>query len=413
MFSKLSATVAAARRAGRPPYDRPTDSAITVVHVITRLEFGGAQENTLYTCQRLDRDRFRVILAFGPGGLLDEMAANSDELPLWPIPELVREVRPTLDAQALNRMYRQLVDAREQHAALGLDPRRFIVHTHSSKAGIVGRFAAALAGVPTIVHGIHGFGFHPGQHPAKFTAFLNAERAAARVTDAFFSVSETSLREARARGIVLRRHRAEVIRSGMDLDQYRSTPYRRAETRRALDLPDDAEVVLTIANFKPQKDPLTLLEAFAHLAARRPKAILLFAGDGPLRPEVERAAEKLGARIRLLGWRTDVPDLLAACDVVALSSIFEGLPRSAVQAVASGRPFVGTNVDGTPEIIRHGKNGFLVPPKAPRPLANAIEQALVDRPTDPEDAKRLGAWDVRRMVEQQEAAYTELVSITP
>ena len=383
----------------------------TVVHVITRLELGGAQENTLYTCQHLDPERFRVILAYGPGGLLDDRLPTMPHVRTWAIPEIVREIRPPSDARAIARLIRRLRRARAIHRDVGLDPRRFIVHTHSSKAGIVGRIAAAAAGVPVIVHGIHGFGFHDGQHPAKFALFVNAERAAARLTHAFFSVSETSLAEARRRGIVSPRHDARVIRSGMDLSVFAHSDARRAEARRALDVSSGAEVVLTIANFKPQKDPLTLIRAFRRLVERRPRALLLFAGDGPLRPAVEHAihTEGLADKVRLLGWRNDIPGLLAACDIVALSSIFEGLPRSAVQAVAARRPFVGTAVDGTPEIIRPGHNGYLVPPRDPGALARAMDDALERRPVDPDDASRIVAWDADRMVADQEQAYAQLM----
>lgn len=386
-----------------------------MVHVITRLEHGGAQENTLYTCEHLDPSRYRVVLAYGPGDRLDDRAQIMDHVTRWPIANLVRSIAPRADALALSDLTRRIARARADHRRAGFDPRRFIVHTHSSKAGILGRMAAAAARVPLIIHGIHGFGFFQGQHPAKFAFFVAAERAVARVTRAFFSVSEACLDEARRRHIVGRHHYAQVVRSGMELAAFRSDDARRSACRRALDIQDDTEVVLTVANFKPQKDPLTLITAFADVAQRRPNALLLFAGDGPLRGHVESeiAHRGLQQQVRLLGWRRDVPDLLAACDVVALSSIFEGLPRSAVQAVAARRPFAGTNVDGTPEIIRPGKNGYLVPPRDPRALARAIDDALTHRPVDPDDVARLQAWDARTMVTTQEAAYEHLLTTSP
>ena len=389
-----------------------SSATTTVVHIITRLEHGGAQENTLYTCERLDPSRYRVVLAYGPGDRLDERAEAMAHVTRWPLPSLVREVDPRADVVALSALARRLIRARADHARAGLDPGRFIVHTHSSKAGIVGRLAAAVARVPMIIHGIHGFGFHQGQHAAKFAMFVAAERAAARVTHAFFSVSEACLNEARMRRIVDHHHHAQIVRSGMELDAFRANDARRRSCRRALGVPNEAEVVLTIANFKPQKDPLTLMAAFEEVVRQRPRALLLFAGDGPLRDRVEAdiATRGLQAHVRLLGWRRDVPDLLAACDAVALSSIFEGLPRSAVQAVAARRPFAGTNVDGTPEIIRSGKNGYLVPPRDPRALARAIRDALVHRPVDPEDEARITAWDARNMVSTQESAYERLLA---
>ncbi len=384
---------------------------ITVVHIITRLELGGAQENTLYTCERLDHRRFRVILMYGPGGELDRRAERMPGVERRPVPELVREIHPRADAAALWHIAQSLRQEQTAHRQRGGDPRRFIVHTHSSKAGVVGRLAAAAVRVPVIVHGIHSYAFHQGQHPAKFALYLGAEHAASAVTDAFVCVAEANLYEGRARGIIRSRHTATVVRSGMELHAFKSSDDRRFEVRRGLDIPDEAEVVLTVANFKPQKDPLTLIEAFATLAAQRPKAILLFAGDGALRPVVEAAIRQhgLSGRVRLLGWRNDVPDLMAACDVVTLSSIFEGLPRSAVQAVAARRPFVGTQVDGTPEVIRPGRNGYLVPPRDPAALARALDDALRHRPVDPEDEARIEAWSVERMVSDQEALYARLV----
>ncbi|CAN0565350.1 unnamed protein product, partial [Laminaria digitata] len=196
---------------------------ITVVHVITRLELGGAQENTLYTCQHLDRSRFRVALVYGPGGILDDqLEAMAETTTLVPVPELVREVRPRADAAAFSALKSVFWRLQADHWQHEHDKSAFIVHTHSSKAGILGRTAGKAAEVPTLVHSIHGFGFHEGQHPIKHALFLNAERAAGRITNAFIGVSQSNLDEARRRGIVPYGCRTELIRSGMDLDEVRN-----------------------------------------------------------------------------------------------------------------------------------------------------------------------------------------------
>jgi glycosyltransferase involved in cell wall biosynthesis len=389
-----------------------TSGLITVAHVITKLEMGGAQENTLYTAEHLDRSRFRVLLIYGPGGYYDELAREMAELERHEIPELVREVRPKLDARCGIRLRALFKKAQEEHRERGGDPRAFIVHTHSSKAGVLGRFAARAAGVPKIVHTIHGFGFHEGQPELQRSAFIAAELAASHVTDAFISVSKASLAEGQARGIVRSEHKVALIRSGFALDEHRMAATLREKARQKLGLSEDDEVIVAIANLKPQKDPLTLVAAFAELAAKRPRALMLYAGDGSLRDKVEHAIAEagIGERFRLLGWREDVPDLLAAADVVALSSVFEGLPRSAVQAVAAKRPFVGTRVDGTSEVIRDGRNGFLVEPRDPHAFAQALERALIERPVDPEDEERIEEWDADAMVEAQERLYAELVA---
>lgn len=386
---------------------------ISVVHVITKLELGGAQENTIYTCAHLDRSRFRVALVYGPGGILDDqLEPLEDTTRLVPMPELVREIRPRTDAAAFSALRSTLWRLQAEHWKHEHDETAFIVHTHSSKAGILGRTAAKAAEVPIVVHSIHGFGFHEGQHPLKQAVFVNAERAAGRITDAFIGVSRSNLDEARAKGIIRPGQRAELIRSGMQLGPVRAAEGRRRVTREALGYDVEDEVILAISNLKPQKDPLTLVRAMRLLAAQRPRAVLLVAGDGELRSrvEVEIARGELEGRVRLLGWRRDIPDLLAACDVVALSSIFEGLPRAAVLAVAARRPFVGTRVDGTPEIIIDGRNGYLVPPRNPNALAQALAKALVSRPIDPADETRILEWDGDRMVRQQEDLYEELVA---
>lgn len=385
---------------------------ITVVHLITKLEMGGAQENTLYTVEHLDRRRFRVALVHGPGGYFDAAASQLADTDVEVVPELVREVKLRNDSACLSALVRTLRRRRAEHAALGHDPQAFVVHTHSSKAGILGRLAARAAGVPSIVHTIHGFGFHPAQSAAKIAAFVGAERLASQVTDAFISVSRANLAEGIARRIVdPRRQHTEVIRSGFALEPFRLAAGRRSEARRALGLGDDAELVVTIANLKPQKAPLVMVEAIRLLSQRHPRVVCLYAGDGELRPRVEAAIAHAGLeeRFRLLGWREDVPDLLAASDVVALSSIFEGLPRTAVQALAAERPFVGTRVDGTPEVINDGKNGYLVEPRDAPALARALAKALEHKPVDPEDRARIEEWDADLMVRRQEALYEALV----
>jgi glycosyltransferase involved in cell wall biosynthesis len=386
---------------------------ITVVHVITQLELGGAQQNTLDTCEDLDRSRYRVALVYGPGGILDDRLKDlEDTTTLVPVPELVRAVKPRTDAAAFSALRAAFWRLQADHWQHEHGKSAFIVHTHCSKAGILGRAAAKAAEVPVIVHSIHGFGFHEGQHPIKHALFLNAERAAGRVTDAFIGVSNSNLVEASRRGIIPNGCRTELIRSGMDLSTVRAAEGQRRATRESLGLDSEDEMVLAVSNLKPQKDPITLVRAMRILMTKRPRAVLMIAGDGELRGEVEReiARSELEGRVRLLGWRRDIPELLAASDVVALSSIFEGLPRAAVLAVAARRPFVGTRVNGTPEIIRDGKNGYLVNPGNPNTLAQALAKALVSRPIDPADEKLIEQWDVGLMVRQQEALYESLVS---
>ncbi|NJK88006.1 MAG: glycosyltransferase family 4 protein [Myxococcales bacterium] len=307
----------------------------TVVHVITRLELGGAQENTLASCEGLVERGHRVVLLFGPGGLLDEHAARTGAQ-LIPVNALGRAIFPLEDLRACSDMTATLQRLFEEHRRAGHDAEDFIVHTHSSKAGILGRLAAARARASSIVHSIHGFGFHRDQPEVLKRTLIASELLASRVTRGFVSVSRANLAEARARGIVRPHHHTRVIRSGMDLCAFRREAGRKDENRRSLRAPP-GPLFVSIANLKPQKDPLTLVDAMRRVVDIEPQASLWYAGDGPMRREVEERIRALGLakHFHLLGWRRDVPELISAADVIVLSSSFEGLPRSAVQAVAT------------------------------------------------------------------------------
>jgi len=375
---------------------------ITVAHIITRLDLGGAQQNTIDTCIGLDRRRFRVRLLYGPGGPLDDRLSTLAPEERRPIPRLGRAIALGDDGGALFQIREALAD---------LGP--CIVHTHSSKAGILGRCAARSLGLRGVVHSIHGFAFHAGQPPWKRRVFVEAERRAAQWTRAFLSVSRASVAEAQARGIIKPRHMVRIVRSGMDLSPFADADGQRAEARAALGAPA-GPLFLCVANLKAQKAPLDLVAAFDQVRRRRPDAELWFVGDGPLRPavEAELARRRLGG-FRLLGWRRDVPRLVAACDVMVLASIFEGLPRTAVQAVRARRPFVGTRVDGTAEVIEDGINGLLVEPRAPDALAGAMLRALEERPVDPDPEARCRPWSVHALISGQESVYEEIAASTP
>ena len=378
---------------------------ITVVHIITKLEMGGAQENTLYTCKHLDRTKYKVVLVHGSGGYLDHAAYSLANTEVISLESLVREVAPKKDADCL----RQLTLLLRKYKKRG----PVVLHTHSSKAGILGRIAGQLAGITPIIHSIHGFSFHEGQKFVLNKTYVAAEILTARMTDGFIGVSQANLDEATAKGIIRPHHHIALVRSGFDLDGfYEQSRDSAQDVRQEFSIPHDHELIVTIANLKPQKDPLTMVRAVAELRKRRPKVTILYAGDGPLRSEVEEEISKLGLEqnFKLIGWRRDVPKLMGAADIIALSSIFEGLPRVAVQAVVARKPFIGTKVDGTPEIIRSGKNGFLVPSRNPLLLSDALQKGLETRPTDPDDVSRVRAWDADEMVRAQERFYEELLS---
>lgn len=374
-----------------------------VIHLITKLELGGAQQNTLYTVEHLNRERFAVALWSGDGGILNDDARRIGDLDFRIVPELVREVSPGKDLAALWKLRRML----KAEAAAGLP---VIVHTHSSKAGILGRLAAWLAGVPVIVHTYHGFGFNDWQRRPVKWAYIAAERVTGRVTDEFIAVSRANRERAVALGLAPP-DRIRVIRSGIAIGDFTKRPIDAAAKKRSLGLDPNRPLALMVACLKPQKCPLDFVRVAELVARRAPEAQFALAGDGELRPEVEAAvaAAGLSDRLKLLGWRRDVAELLWSADALVLTSLWEGLPRVYPQAMAAGVPIVGTRVDGAAEAVADGVNGWLL---APRDVAG-IADRLVELLTNPARARALGAtgrervaeFDIALMLRQQEELY--------
>ncbi len=377
--------------------------AVPVAHIITKLELGGAQQNTLFTVANLDPGRFRRILVTGEPGLLDPEARAIPETQFHQIPTLVRPIRPLADARALVALTRLLLKLRPA-----------IVHTHSSKAGILGRWAARLAGVPILIHSIHGFGFTRYQHPVVRAALLAMERSAARFTTRFFAVSEAN----RQLGIdlgVFPPERATVLRSGIDVEACRNVRVDRDAKRRELGCRPGGPLVGMVAPLKPQKAPVDFVRMAGLIHHRYPDAQFVLVGDGELRPAVEAEITSLGLSsvFHLVGWRRDVPEILHCLDVFVLTSLWEGLPRVCLEALSSGIPVVCTSVDGTPEVVRDGINGFLLAAGDVRAMAKRV----VDLLSEPDRARAMGAagtalpaqFDIREMVRQQEREYLSLL----
>jgi len=371
------------------------------MHAITMLELGGAQRNTLDTVASLDRREFAVALTCASQGeLLPEARALAD-VELFELPHLRREMRPLADMRALSELRRAM--------------RRFrpeVVHTHSSKAGILGRLAARREGVPVVIHSIHGFGFGPHQPSLARFAFLTAERLASRWTTAFVAVSRRNLEEGVRLGL-FPASRARVIRSGVDLASFAS--HRGGDAlRRELGIPVDAPLVVQIACFKAQKAPERFVEVAARLASGFPAAHFLLVGDGALRRRLERLRREHGleGRLHLPGWRRDVPAIYDAATVVTLTSRFEGLPRVLVEALAAGVPVVAMAVDGVNEVVRDRENGFLVPPDDVAGVAERVGEILRDGALrarlSAQALEGLQEFGREAMVRQQEELYREL-----
>jgi glycosyltransferase involved in cell wall biosynthesis len=283
-------------------------------------------------------------------------------VPLYFCPPLVRRIAPSHDVRALLRLFAHFRRERPD-----------VVHTHSSKAGILGRMAAKAARVPVVVHTVHGWSFHPEQPRPIYATYLNLERLCARLCDALVCVARPDIEEGVKQNIG-RREQYRLIRSGIEVEAFQSVELSQIEARQRAGLPQNAWIVGSVGRLSPQKAPDDLLAAFAQAFSSRLDAHLALVGDGPLRAALETQAQEanLSERVHFLGLRRDVPELLRAFDCFALSSHWEGLPRTLPQAMAAGLPIVATRVAGVPDAVSNGENGLLVSPSAPDELASAL-----------------------------------------
>lgn len=358
---------------------------VRVLHVITRLILGGAQENTLFTVIGQQKDpRFAVTLLSGSetgaeGDLHGEARAAGVDLVL--LPPLVRDIRPWQDVRALVALVR-FMRARRFH----------IVHTHSSKAGILARAAARIAGVPIVVHTLHSLVFHEYQSAVANRAYVVLKRLVAPFTHAFISVNDGTARGALAAGIG-RPEQHVTIFSGMPLAGFLdvSAALSPAEAKRRLGIPEDAPVVGKIARLTPLKGHAQFLDAAAEIARAEPRAWFLLVGNGILRDELERRVREMGIAERTvfagLVPPESVPAHIQAMDVVVHSSLREGLARVLPQAGAVGKPVVTFALDGAPEVIRDGVSGYLVPAGN----TAAIARRTIELLRDPVRRQEMGA----------------------
>lgn len=347
-------------------------ASVRVVHIITRMILGGAQENTLHTCDLLNRrPGWDVLLVTGPpigpeGELLSEVRRRG--IPHVVVPEMRRSVNPWLDALTFARLVRILRQFRPA-----------IVQTHSSKAGILGRLAAWVARVPIIIHTVEGLPFHRYAPRHVNATFILAERAAARLTDRIVCVAQAMVEQA-VRAGVRPRGGYSVVYSGMDVGAYLRAGNRRREARRRLGFEPEDVVIGKIARLFGLKGHRFVVRAAARIVERCPRAKFLFVGDGILRDELARLAARVGVRERIvfagLVPPEEIPAMISAMDVVVHASLREGLARVLVQGLLCEKPVVAYDLDGTPEVILNGVTGTLVPAESVDELAEAVIRAI-------------------------------------
>ena len=353
-----------------------------VLHVITESWLmGGAQRHTLLTLEGLAARGYDVALACGPGAPL-VTAARRLGIPVTVFGSMVRNISPLRDLRCLIDNLRFL---RRQ--------RFDLVHTHSSKAGIATRFAAHRAGVPVIVHTIHGTPFRRELRSLVNRLAMLLERAAARRTHRLIAVAELVKQEFVDAGICAA-ERIETIYSGVDFTPFDVTVDADA-TKRALGIPAAHHVVGTVGHLMDHKGHRYLIDAARRVVDTTPDVTFLIAGEGPARAATEAriAAHGLEAHVRLLGDRDDVPALLAIMDVYVQPSLAEGLGRSMTEALYARRAVVATAINAVPEVVEHERTGLLVPPRS----ADAIADAIVGLLAQPDRRRWLGEQGHRRV----------------
>jgi len=346
---------------------------VNITHLITRLIVGGAQENTLLTCEDQHRDeRDQVTLITGPGlgpeGSL-EGRARENGIDLRVIPEFLRSLNPLRDWGSYRQIVRLLRELRPD-----------ILHTHSSKAGILGRAAAAKLGIP-VVHTIHGAAFHYGQNPIIQQLYIAAEKWAGKRTDHFISVADAMTNQYVVAGVASR-EKFTTIHSGMDVEPFLDPRRSRKEVRKELGIGADDIVVGKIARLFPLKGHEFLIAAARQIVDENPAVRFLLVGDGILREQYERDIAEAGLTDRFvftgLVPPTTIPELIGAMDIVAHCSEWEGLARVLSQALIAGKPVVSYDVDGAREVVIPGETGYLLPSQSIDELATSINELASD-----------------------------------
>ncbi len=378
-----------------------------IVHVITRFIRGGADENTLLTCLAQARQGHEVTLVVGRDWHPQMCERLGTAVAFICLPSLVREINLLKDIQCLLQL-------RSLFRRLTPD----VVHTHESKAGILGRFAAYAARVPVIVHSVH---ILPFLNVGKFAAFSyeTLERMAGWTTNLFVYVSPGMMEECRVRGIGASAGH-EVIESGIDVGRFVTPPPPHDESS-LLAPPNEGGgkpfVLLSLAVLEKRKGHSKFLPVFRKIVTERPGTILLIAGDGNERPSLEAQTRDLTLErhVRFLGFRDDPESLLSIADVMIVCSEREGLPRAVVQAGIAGVPTVSTGLPGIERVVRHGETGFIVPIEDISAMKRAVvrlidEPALLHRFRSGLAAVDFDAWSLKSTGTRMRGAYVAAIS---
>jgi glycosyltransferase involved in cell wall biosynthesis len=378
--------------------------------VFSRLNIGGPSVHVILLTAGLREKGYETRLIVGreapsEGNLLD--MARQMTIEVEQFDGLGREIRPLADVVTLWQLYRVL--------------RRFrpeIVHTHTAKAGVLGRVAARLAGVPIVVHTYHGHVLRGYFGPVKTAVFRRLEALLNRMTDVAITVSAALREELVAMGVAPR-EKIRVVPLGLDLARF-ARPVTGGSLRLACGAAASDTLIGVVGRLVPIKDIACFLEAAVLVRRAAPEARFVVVGDGELRGELERKASDLGlfGSVSFVGWRRDLEAVYADLDVVVNSSRNEGTPVALIEAMAASKAVVATAVGGTPDLLGHGERGLLVPAQDPSALAGAVLDTLrgPDRAAQRRRAARdyvLAHHSVDRLLRDVDELYRELLPPVP
>jgi glycosyltransferase involved in cell wall biosynthesis len=402
--SRLPRVVAWRRLPAQPELPR-----IKVLHVITRF-IGGSGGNTLFSAAGLDQERYETWIAGMPGGPLwdDARAAGIQGVHIRHMHE---RIEPWQDLLACIELWRLM--RRERFS---------VVHTHCSKAGVIARVAARLAGVPVVVHTLHLLAAHDGLSRPRRLGYLLLDRCVRSLAHRYVAVAPRVAREAVEQRLAPA-GQVVVVPSAVDLATIPTEADGRsaAQVRTELGIDPDAPIVGTVGRFVAQKAPLDFVAMCAHIHAERPEVAFVMVGDATLESagleqETHDEAARLGVPIVFTGYRADAPHIAAAFDVYVVPSRYEGLGRAVTEAMASGRPVVATAVNGVPDLVEPGATGLLAQPGAPASLAASVCW-LLDHPEEAAMMGKQGRERVRSHFGRQvmcdclDAIYSELLGL--
>ena len=392
---------------------------IKIIHIITRMDMGGSAQNTLLTTMHHDSQHYNVWLIKGSTlesamtkaetKLVEDQleTAKKQGIEIIDVPSLVRRISPINDVRGLVALFRHI---------RRIEPH--IVHTHTSKAGLLGRLAAWMARVPIVIHTPHGHVFYGHFGKSLSRMFLHMEKLLGRITHHQIALTPEEGKDYVNLGVA-KANNISVIHSGVELNCFKRSKTESNPGRNDLAIPPDSLVVGYVGWLIPIKGVTHLVNAMAKVVQRHPNSLLVLVGKGDEKGEEEvklsKQVENLGIadNVRFLGWRPDVNEIMGCFDIFVLPSLNEGMGRVLVEAMSAGLPIVASRVGGIPDLVKHGKNGLLVPPAN----AGALEQAISDLLSDKSRRKHLGEtgkkmcrpYSVEAMVDKIDNLYSRLL----